>query len=121
MTRNPMVIEPGLPSASGILDWIRTNPLKAYFTLAFTGSWVVFSPIILAKVLGLFALPDSAAVLLFHSASNTSLMLIGKLALEPLTDEWVGLEIFGVAALVVIVLTRGRLAYDPEGISGFST
>ncbi|NIM06215.1 MAG: hypothetical protein GTN65_11520, partial [Armatimonadetes bacterium] len=50
-----------------------------------------------------------------------SLMLIGKLALEPLTDEWVGLEIFGVAALVVIVLTRGRLAYDPEGISGFST
>ncbi|HEX6306276.1 MAG TPA: type II CAAX endopeptidase family protein [Anaerolineales bacterium] len=293
MARSTMMMESGSRPGSGLVSWIREHPLRAYFALAFAGTWVVFSPIILSKVLGLFSLPDSAAVLLFilstftgpfvaalvvtnaiggrpglgklfrrmvqwrvgiqwyllvllgypallyvgltlaegpgllanpveslpllasaylpnvvlgilmpglgeetgwrgfalprlerlygpllgslvlgilhalwhlpayltpgfiqagpfdpvifvansgaiiastflwtwlfnnargsilfamlfHAASNASLMLIGRLALAPFANTWAGLEIFGVAALAVIALTRGRLSYDPE-------
>lgn len=71
MSRNTIVLEPGSQSRLGLVSWIREHPLPAYFLLAFAGTWVVFSPILLAKVLGLFSLPDSAAMILFILSTYT--------------------------------------------------
>ncbi len=54
--------------------------------------------------------------MLFHGASNAASSYIPQLfALPP--DQWAGFKIFGLCALLVIVLTRGRLSYKPLSVA----
>lgn len=56
----------------GLSAWIKRHPIIAYFFLAFTGTWLFYSPILLSKRgLGFIDLPDGAAFALFIIATYT--------------------------------------------------
>lgn len=48
----------------GFRAWVKGHPLLAYFSLAFAGTWLVMSPLVLSG-LDLFTLPDAASLILF--------------------------------------------------------
>jgi membrane protease YdiL (CAAX protease family) len=49
--------------------------------------------------------------ILIHSTSNATSSLIPRLVSAPAGDPWFGLKVVGTVAVVLIVLTRGRLGF----------
>ncbi len=91
-------LQPEAHATNRVPAWIKAHPLVAYFLLAFLGTWLVFSPIILSKNLHLFALPDAAAIGLFilstftgpfNAALITTAVLDGKPGLKKLFSRMV--------------------------------
>jgi membrane protease YdiL (CAAX protease family) len=107
--------------------------LPAYFTAAlgpFTGE--KFASFVLAAVAGTFLYTwvfnrsggSVLLVMLLHGASNAASGLLNRLIpAEVVPDGWLGALIdggwitaigFGLAALLLVVTTRGRLGYRPD-------
>lgn len=61
----PFLTSSAAPSQPpGMRRWVATHPLVTYFVLAFAGTWIVISPLVL-DTLGLIDLPDAAGVAVF--------------------------------------------------------
>lgn len=52
----------------GISAFIKNHPLTTYFIFAYTGTWIVISPLVLSSI-GLFAIPDAPGLILFILSS----------------------------------------------------
>ena len=57
-------LSPDVIQKIGIKAFIKRRPLLAYFVFAFAGMWAAILPLVLSS-LGMFSLPDAAALLLF--------------------------------------------------------
>jgi hypothetical protein len=63
-------ITSALPSEKGISIFIRNHPIVAYFVLAFAGTWLVISPLVM-DAFGLIELSDAAWMLFYLLDSLT--------------------------------------------------
>jgi membrane protease YdiL (CAAX protease family) len=76
--------------------------------------------IVMATLIWTWLFNNAKASILFailiHSTSNATSALIPRLVSTPTGDPWFGFKVIGVVALVVIVLTRGRLGYEEKHV-----
>ncbi len=78
--------------ATGVAAAIRRHPLIAYFTFAFAGTWILFTPILLsAKGFGILPLPDAIGFALFILATYAGPFL-AALILTRITEGTTGLR-----------------------------
>ena len=56
--------------------------------------------------------------MLVHGVSNAASALIPQLPLDAISDPWLSFKTGAAFALLLILLTRGRLGYQPEPLAG---
>ena len=86
---------------------IRRYPLISYFVIAYAGTWLVWALFVLSR--------DGSGLLPFHSPSSF-LVMIGIATFSGPTVSAGGLSMywglalgFGLFALLLVIVTRGRL------------
>ena len=64
----------------GLATFIRSHPLVAFFTIAFAGIWILFTPILLSgRGLGLIPLSDAVGLILFVIAPYLAALITTRI------------------------------------------